>query len=319
MEYRFLGKTELRVSVLCLGTMQFGWTTDEDPSHAVLDAFVEAGGNFIDTANIYSSWSSDSHPGKSEEIIGRWIEQRGNRTKVILATKVQGRMWEGPDGAGLSRAHIMKAVEGSLARLKTDYIDLYQTHDTDPATPHDETLDAMDTLVKQGKVRHIGCSNYLTKDLGEALAVSRNTGSVRFESLQPYYNLADNSECTPNLLALCEEEQIGIIPYSPLAMGFLTGKYQRGGELPPSARASTVKKTFLNERGFRILDRVTTIATVREVTPATVALAWLLNNPAITSPIIGANTLSQLNESLPAGTFKLAAEEATSLSEVAGQ
>jgi len=318
MEYRRLGTTDLEISVLCLGTMQFGWTANEDTSDAILDAFLDAGGNFIDTANIYSAWSSDSYAGKTEEIIGRWIEARGNRENIILATKVHARMWDGPDGEGLSRAHILKAVEGSLARLKTDYIDLYQTHDTDPGIPHAETLDAMDTLVKQGKVRHVGCSNYLAKDLREALTASRNSNAVRFECLQPYYNLADNSECSPDLLTLCGEEQIAVIPYSPLAMGFLTGKYQRGAELPPSARTASVKRRFLNDRGFGILDRVTAIATARGVPPATVALGWLLNNPVITSPIIGASALSQLSEIRPAGTFRLTPDEARTLTEVAG-
>ncbi len=174
MEYRRLGKTDLQVSVLCLGTMQFGWTADEDTSHAILDAFVDAGGNFIDTANVYSRWSADSYAGKSEEIIGRWMEARGNRKDIILATKVHARMWDGPDGAGLSRAHILKAVEGSLTRLKTDHIDLYQTHDTDSAIAHEETLGAMDILVKQGKIRFAGCSNYAANDLRQALSASHN-------------------------------------------------------------------------------------------------------------------------------------------------
>jgi len=319
VEYRVLGKTDLKVSILCLGTMQFGWTADENTSHAILDAFVDAGGNFIDTANVYSRWSPDSYAGKSEEIIGRWLERRGNRNNIILATKVHARMWDGPDGDGLSRAHILKAVDGSLARLKTDYIDLYQTHDTDPAIAHEETLGAMDTLVTQGKVRCAGCSNYAAKDLKQALSASRNEGVIRLESLQPYYNLADNSECGPDLLELCQKEQIGIMPYSPLAMGFLTGKYKQGETLPDSIRIETVKKKFLNPRGFEILNEVLAVATDRHVPPATVALAWLLSNPAITSPIIGANTLDQLAESIPAGMFKLTDEEVQRLSTVAGQ
>ncbi len=319
MEYRRLGKTSLKVSVLCLGTMQFGWTADEDTSHAILDAFVNDGGNFIDTANVYSRWSPDSYAGKSEEIIGHWLERRGNRKNIILATKVHARMWDGPDGEGLSQAHILKAVDGSLTRLKTDYIDLYQTHDTDSAITHEETLNAMNTLVKQGKVRFPGCSNYAAKDLGASLIASRKAKTVRFESLQPYYNLADNSECSPDLLALCEKEQIGIVPYSPLAMGFLTGKYKQGEPVPASKRNEPVKKKFLNPRGFEILNEVLTVATDRNVPPATVALAWLLSNPVITSPIIGANTIEQLAESLPAGTFRLTDEEVQRLSTVAGK
>ena len=305
MEYRPLGRSNLRVSVLCLGTMQFGWTADERTSHAILDAFVEAGGTFIDTADIYSQWSPDSYSGKSEEIIGRWINDRKNRTSIVLATKVHGRMWDGPDGAGLSRAHIIKAVEGSLTRLQTDSIDLYQTHSTDPATPHEETLGAMDTLIEQGKVRFIGCSNYMAGDLRQALSASRAEGVARFESLQPYYNLADHSECGPDLLSLCRDEQVGVIPYSPLAMGFLTGKYRRGEPLPASSRLERVKRTFLHSKGFALLDAVLSVAKDHHVPPATVALAWLLSDPVITSPIIGANTLDQLAESLPAGTFRL--------------
>lgn len=219
MEYRKLGRTGLKVSELCLGTMQWGWTASEEAGWAVMDAFVEAGGNFIDTADIYSRWAEGNPGGVSEEIIGRWMKARGNRRHIVLATKVRGRMWDGPNGEGLSRGHIMTAVEDSLRRLQTDYIDLYQTHAFDPDTPIDETLRALDDLVRQGKVRYIGCSNYPAWRLAKALWTSDKLGLARYDSIQPHYNIAYRAEFERELKPLCEEEGIGVIPYSPLAGG----------------------------------------------------------------------------------------------------
>ena len=229
MEYRRLGRTGLKVSELCLGTMQWGWTADEAAAFAVMDAFVEGGGNFIDTADVYSRWVQGNPGGVSEEIIGRWMKARGNRQDVVLATKARGRMWEGPNGEGLSRAHLMRAIDDSLRRLQTDYIDLYQTHADDRETPFDETLRALDDMVRAGKVRYIGASNIQAWRLSGALWTSEKHGLARYDSLQPHYNLAHRAEFERELMPLCKDQGIGVIPYSPLAAGFLTGKYQRGG------------------------------------------------------------------------------------------
>ncbi len=226
MNYRRLGRTGLKVSELCLGTMQFGWTADEAAAFQVMDAFVEAGGNFIDTADVYSRWVEGNPGGVSEQIIGRWLQARGNRGAIVLATKARGRMWPGPNGEGLSRGHLIRACEDSLRRLGTDFIDLYQTHAFDAEAPIDETLRALDDLVRSGKVRYVGCSNYPAWRLAKALWASDKLGLARYDSLQPHYNLAHRAEFERELKPLCEEEGIGVIPYSPLAAGFLTGKYR---------------------------------------------------------------------------------------------
>lgn len=314
MEYRKLGRTGLKVSELCLGTMQFGWTADEPTSWAVMDAFVEAGGNFIDTADIYSRWAPGNPGGVAEEIIGRWMKERGNRRQIVLATKVRGVMWPGPNGEGLSRAHIMAAVEDSLRRLQTDYIDLYQTHWFDADTPIEETLRALDDLVRQGKVRYIGASNYPAWRLMKALWTSDKLGLARYDSLQPHYNLAYRAEFERELKPLCEEEGIGVIPYSPLAGGFLTGKYRRGEPPPESVRASGIQRRYFNDRGFAVLEAAERVAQARGKTVAQVALAWLLTQPVITAPIIGANSVEQLQESLGAAGLRLSGEEMEALS-----
>jgi aryl-alcohol dehydrogenase-like predicted oxidoreductase len=241
MNYRNLGRTGLKVSELCLGTMQWGWTADEKTSWQVMDAFVEAGGNFIDTADIYSNWAPNNPGGVSEEIIGRWMKARNNRHQMVVATKVRGRMWEGPNGEGLSRVHILKACEDSLRRLQTDYIDLYQAHWYDAETPIEETMDAFDTLVRQGKVRYVGCSNYPAWRLMEALWASDKHHLVRYDSLQPHYNLAHRAEYERELKEVCLRFGLGVIPYSPLAGGFLTGKYTRDSAAD-SARAESIKR-----------------------------------------------------------------------------
>jgi aryl-alcohol dehydrogenase-like predicted oxidoreductase len=308
MQYRKLGRTGLKVSALCLGTMQFGWTADEEASFRVLDAFAEAGGNFIDTADVYSFWVEGNPGGVSESIIGRWMKARGNRDEMIVATKVRGRMWEGPDGEGLSRAHIMRAVEDSLRRLDVEAIDLYQTHSYDQDTPIDETLRAMDDLVRQGKVRYIGASNLPAWMLVESLWYADRDGTVRYVSLQPRYSLVHREEFERELMPVCEKYNIGVIPYSPLGGGFLTGKYARDRE-PDSVRLEKVKSRFFNERGWRILDAVRAVAQELETVPAAVSLAWQLANPAITAPIIGANSPEQLQESLAALEITLSAEQ----------
>jgi aryl-alcohol dehydrogenase-like predicted oxidoreductase len=315
MNYRRLGRTGLKVSELCLGTMQFGWTTDAHNGFAVMDAFVEAGGNFIDTADVYSRWSEGNPGGVAEQIIGRWMAARGNREQMVLATKVRGRMWDGPNGEGLSRLHILRACEESLRRLQTDHIDLYQSHFFDADTPIDETMRAFDDLVRAGKVRYAGCSNYPAWRLTKALWASDKLGLARYDSLQPHYNLAHRAEFERELKPLCEEEGLGVIPYSPLAGGFLTGKYRRD-HIPDSARASRIRERYLDDRGFTILERLNDIARSRSLTPAQTALAWLLSQPVVTAPIIGANTVEQLTESLGAAGVRLAPAEIAALDEV---
>jgi aryl-alcohol dehydrogenase-like predicted oxidoreductase len=314
MEYRRLGRTGLKVSELCLGTMQWGWTADEETSYGVMDAFMEAGGNFIDTADVYSRWIEGNPGGVSEEIIGRWMKARGNRQDVVLATKVRGRMWDGPNGEGLSRGHIMRAVDDSLRRLQTDYIDLYQTHSDDRNTPLDETLRALDDLVRAGKVRYIGASNYQAWRLCGALWTSEKHSIARFDSLQPHYNLANRAEFERELMPLCENQGVGVIPYSPLAAGFLTGKYRRD-KPAEGARAEGIKTRYFNDRGWCIVDKLDEVAQGRGMTMSQVALAWLLSQPVITSPIIGANSVEQLRESLGACGVKLSQEEMDALNE----
>lgn len=297
MEYRRLGRSGLKVSELCLGTMQWGWSADEATSHQVMDAFVETGGNFIDTADVYTRWVEGNPGGVSEEIIGRWMKSRNNRRNVILATKVRGRMWEGPNGEGLSRSHIIQACDDSLRRLQTDYIDLYQTHRPDPDTPIDETMLALNDLVRAGKVRYIGCSNYPAWRLARSLWESDRLGIARYDSLQPNYSLMHRAEFERELKELCEEQQIGVIPYSPLAAGFLTGKYRRGQPIPNSVRAEGLKRYF-NEKGWKVIDTLDEVGKEQGLTVAQTALAWLLTQPVITSPIIGANSVDQLKDSL---------------------
>lgn len=315
MEYRKLGRTGLKVSALCLGTMQFGWTADEPRSVDVMDAFVAAGGNFIDTADVYSRWHPGNPGGVSEEIIGRWMHARGNRRQVVLATKVRGRMWESPNGEGLSRAHIIQACEDSLRRLQTDWIDLYQTHWYDAETPIEETLRALDDLVRAGKVRYIGCSNYPAWRLTTALWQSDKLGLARYDALQPHYSLVHRAEFERELADLCREQQIGVIPYSPLAGGFLTGKYRKDQPLPDSARVGGVRR-YLTERNWTLLDAMDGIARTHGKAMSQVALAWQLMQPVITAPIIGANSVEQLNDSLGAVGFQLTGDEVKQLNEL---
>ncbi len=316
MRYRNLGRTGLKISELCLGTMQFGWTTDEENAFAIMDAFLEAGGNFLDTADVYSNWAAGNPGGVAETIIGKWVRQRGNRHEIILATKVRGRMWEGPNGEGLSRAHIMKAIDDSLRRLDTDYIDLYQSHSFDPDTPIEETLRALDDLVHQGKVRYLGCSNYPAWRLCRALWTSDRVGLARYDSLQPHYNLVHRAEFERELLPLCQDQRLGVIPYSPLGGGFLTGKYRKEGPLPKSARAHEIVNRYFSDKNFTLLERLETLGKKRSKTILQMALGWLLTNPMLTSPIIGANTVEQLRESLGAAGLRLSQEEMTTLDEL---
>jgi aryl-alcohol dehydrogenase-like predicted oxidoreductase len=312
---RKLGRTGLKVSALCLGGNTFGWTTDQAASEAVLDAYLEAGGNFIDTADVYARWAPGNKGGESETALGVWMAARRNRQAVIIATKVCGPMGAGPNDAGLSRQHIMDGVEASLRRLQTDYIDLYQAHWDDTDTPLEETLRAFDDLVRQGKVRYLGASNHVAWRLTRALWESDRHGYVRYECLQPKYNLVIRDEYERELEPLCLEQNIAVIPYSSLASGFLSGKYHRGGALPDTARAAGVQKTYMNERGFAVLAAVEKVAAGVGATPAQVALSWLAHRPGITAPIASATSVTQLKEIAAAIDLRLDAETTAALAQ----
>ena len=310
MEHRQLGSTKLNVSTICLGTMQFGWTADEKLSHEIMNAAVDLGCNFLDTADIYSSWFSGNKGGESETIIGNWLASGTvNREKIVIATKVRGKMGNGPRNEGLSRAHILEAVEASLNRLQTDYIDLYQVHWPDDNVLVDETLQALDDIVRQGKVRFVGCSNYSAKQLTGALESSDLNGIVRFDSIQPHYNYVHRAEFERELMPLCSEQQIGVIPYSPLGGGFLTGKYRQDTALPDSARSSGIQRRYMNQTGWRALEELEAIGESYEATISQMAIAWLLANETVTSAIIGANSLVQLNETAHGATIRLTTED----------
>lgn len=302
MAKRKLGNSGLEVSPLALGGNVFGWTANEATSFKLLDAFVDFGFNFIDTADVYSKFAPGNKGGESETIVGKWLKRSGARSKVIIATKVGMEM--GPDKKGLSKAYILRAVEDSLKRLQTDYIDLYQSHTDDPQTPLEETLNAFSELIKQGKVRAIGASNYSAERLSEALHVSRERGYPRYESLQPLYNLCDRYEYEAKLEPICEAEGLGVIPYFSLASGFLTGKYRSENDLSNRARGRMVKK-YLNERGFRILNALDELAKRLHSTPARISLAWLIARPSVTAPIASATSLEQLNDLFEATKLKL--------------
>jgi aryl-alcohol dehydrogenase-like predicted oxidoreductase len=316
MEYRNLGRTGLKVSALCMGTMQFGWSVDEADTQRILSRAYEAGINFIDTADIYSKWVEGNPGGVAEEYIGRWLKQaKVPRDRLVIATKVRGEMGEGPNDAGLSRVHIMQAVEASLRRMQTDYIDLYQTHWSDESTPIEETLSAMDDLVRQGKVRYIGASNYKAWELMQALWISDKYNLVRYDSLQPHYNLIERAEFEAELRDVCKTYGLGVIPYSPLAGGFLTGKYRKGKPLPNSRRAQGLRHA-MTEKNFALIDKMNEIGKVHNATVSQMALAWLLADPFITCPIIGATSLEQLDENLSALDVKLTGEEKQLLDEL---
>jgi aryl-alcohol dehydrogenase-like predicted oxidoreductase len=291
--------------------MQFGWWVGEEESRAVLDAYAEAGGNFIDTADVYPILAEGSprSGSVSEQILGRWLKDRGNRGQMIIATKVLGRVGPGPNDQGLSRQHILDAVEASLRRLQVDYIDLYQAHDDDVTVPLEETLAAFDSLVQRGLVRYLGCSNYRAWRLMKALCLSRQRGYADYGSVQPPYNLVERADFERELQPLCVEEGIGAIPYSPLAKGFLTGKYRRDQPLPESIRSGGVERRYMHERGWRILDAVDRVAREHDATSAQVSLAWLLQRPAVVAPIVGANSPEQLRELLRAAELALSADD----------
>ncbi len=316
MEFRRLGRTGLKVSTICLGTMQFGWSADEATAHTIMSRAVALGCNFFDTANVYSRWVEGNNGGVSEQIIGNWLAagyvRRGD---IVIATKVRGQMGDGPNDQGLSRGHIITAVENSLRRLQTEYIDLYQVHWPDEETPLDETLSALTDLVRVGKVRYIGCSNYPAWLLTKSLWVSDVRNLVRFDSLQPHYNLVHRAEFERELQPLCLDQGIGVIPYSPLASGFLTGKYRRDTPLPDSKRAEGVRSRYMNEQGFTAVDRLEAIGKSHNATIAQMAIAWVLANTAVTSAIIGANSIEQLEDTMRGAEISLTPEQKAALDE----
>ena len=283
----------------------FGWTVDEPTGFRILDAFVAAGFNLIDTADTYSVWPEGHQGGESETLIGRWLEESGRRNDVLIATKVGMDM--GPRGKGLAPEHIRHSVDASLLRLKTDRIDLYQAHLDDPSTPLDKTLETFASLVEEGKVRAIGASNYEAPRLEEALAISQERGLPRFESLQPRYNLIDREEFETRLEPVCRAAGLGVLTYSSLASGFLTGKYRTGADVGKSPRGARAVSR-LNDRGLRILTALDEVASNLDSSPATVALAWLMARPSVTAPIASATSLEQLDQLLRVGELPLDAD-----------
>ncbi len=302
MNLRKLGNSGLEVSSLAFGGNVFGWTVDEPASFRLLDAFVATGCNFIDTADVYSKWVPGNKGGESETILGNWLKRSGKRRQVVIATKVGMEM--GPAQKGLSRSYILRAVEDSLRRLQTDYIDLYQSHVDDTSVPLAETLETYAELVKQGKVRAIGASNYKADRLGEALRTSKQHGFPAYQSLQPNYNLYDREEFESGPETVCRENGLGVIPYFPLASGFLTGKYRSEADLAASKRGQFVKK-YLNDRGLKILRALDELSRELRSTPARISLAWLMARPSITAPIASATSLDQLNDLIGAAELRL--------------
>jgi aryl-alcohol dehydrogenase-like predicted oxidoreductase len=302
MKKRKLGNSGLEIAPLAFGGNVFGWTADEPTSFRLLDAFVAAGCNLIDTADVYSTWVPGNKGGESETVLGKWMKASGNRGKVLIATKVGKEM--GPDRKGLSKSYILRAAEDSLRRLRTDCIDLYQSHEDDPETPLEETMEAYAQLVRQGKVRAIGASNYTAGRLKEALEVSTRYGYPSYQCLQPLYNLYDRAEYEKELEPLCLEKGVGVIPYSSLASGFLTGKYRSEKDLANRSRGESVKR-YLNDRGFRLLGALDQVAAQYHSVPAVVSLAWLIARPGVTAPIASATSLDQLTDLIEATKLEL--------------
>lgn len=303
IELKKIGRTDLKVAPLAFGGNVFGWTADEKTSFALLDRFVEEGFNLIDTADVYSRWAGKG--GESETIIGKWLQARKCREKVVIATKVGMDMGE---GAGLKKKYILKAAQQSLRRLRTDYIDLYQSHRDDLSTPVDETLEAYAVLTEQKKVRYIGASNFTAQRLREALAASAKSGLPRYECLQPHYNLCEREGFENELALLCLSESISVIPYYSLAAGFLTGKYRSENDIAISVRGKGASR-YLNERGKKILAALDVVASECQSKPAAVAIAWLLSRPAVTAPIASATDTRQLADLFTGARLQLSREQ----------
>jgi aryl-alcohol dehydrogenase-like predicted oxidoreductase len=315
MQHRQLGRSGISIAPLCFGGNVFGWTADKERSFALLDAFLAQGFNFIDTADVYSRWAPGHEGGESETIIGEWLAARGNREKVVVATKVGSEM--GPGMKGLAKTRIREAVDASLRRLRTDYIDLYQSHYDDPDAPVEETLEAYAALIREGKVRAIGASNFTVERLRESLAASARLGLPRYETLQPEYNLCERERFEREFAPLCEQEEIGVIPYFSLAAGFLTGKYRSEADLQGRARAARAGR-YLNERGMRILAALDEAAAELDANPAQVAIAWLMTRPTIAAPIASATSLAQLDDLVAATRLALPPETIAKLDAASG-
>ena len=303
MQKRHLGKSSLEVAPLMLGGNVFGWTSDEKASFAVLDAFVDAGFDFVDTANIYSHWAPGHTGGESETVIGKWFTQSGKRAKVVLATKVGGPMGSDPAQKGLKKAYILRSVEDSLRRLQTDYIDLYQSHFDDLSTPVEEPLEAYASLIQAGKVRYIGASNFTPERLQASL---RAHDLPHYVSLQPLYNLMERAGFEKELGPLCEREGLGVVPYFSLASGFLTGKYRDETDLSKSRRGEGARK-YLNPKGLGVLAALDEVGARHQAEPASIALAWLLSRPVVTAPISSASRVDQLPALLKGAQLTLSA------------
>ena len=303
MKLRKLGNAPFEVSPLCLGTNVFGWTIDEATSHALLDAWVDAGMNFIDTADMYSRWVPGHTGGESETVIGNWLKKSGKRDRIVLATKVGKDMGDGK--VGLKPAYIRRAVEDSLRRLRTDVIDLYQSHDDDSNTPMEETLAAYGNLIDAGKVRAIGASNFSATRLRQALDIAERNGLPRYESLQPLFNLYDRAPFEDELEDLCVQRDVGVLNFYGLAAGFLTGKYRSEADADKSARGSGAITKYLNARGLKILAALDEVAAECHATPGQVALAWQIARPSITAPIASATSRRQLDELIGAAALRL--------------
>lgn len=316
MDRRVLNKTGMKVSEICLGTMQFGWTTDEENSIKIMNKAYDAGMNFWDTANVYSRWSEKSYAGKTEEIIGRWLKNTGNRDDIILATKVRGKMGDSPNDEGLSRRHIQNQIDASLKRLQTKWVDLYQTHSYDSDVSQFETLSVLNDLIHDRKVNAIGTSNYPAWALTESFWVAKNKDLIPFTTFQPFYNIVSRKHFEEERQEVCKRYSISVIPYSPLAAGFLTGKYKKDAELPESDRAKGVKSRFMNDKGWLILDAITEVANSHGCKPLNVALSWMLRQPTIVSPIIGANSVEQLEEILLTSDITLKDDDMKKLNDI---
>ena len=312
MQKRKLGRSDLQVSPLAFGGNVFGWTADEATSFRLLDRFVDEGFNFIDTADMYSKWVPGNKGGESETIIGKWLKKSGKRGKVVIATKLGMEM--APDKKGLAPAYINNAVKDSLKRLQTDYIDLYQSHTDDAQTPLADTLGAYDKLIKAGKVRAIGASNYSAERFEESLAVSEKNKLPRYESMQPNYNLIDRADYEAKMQDVCVKNEIGVISYFSLASGFLTGKYRSEADLAKGPRGQMVKK-YLNDKGFKVLAALDSVAKESSSTPGRVALAWVMAQPGIAAPIASATSLPQLEDLFAATRLKLDAASLRRLDE----
>lgn len=310
MEKRNLGSTGIQVYPFALGGNVFGWTVQKSGAFEILDEYTRSGFNLIDTADTYSAWVRGNKGGESETIIGEWLKKRNKRKDVVIATKVGKPM--GPGKSGLSRKYIRQAIEDSLKRLQTDYIDLYQSHDDDPHTPMEETLGTFTDLIKEGKIKAIGASNFTALRLGMALEVSRANGYARYETLQPPYNLYDRS-FEKDLQPLCVKEGIGVISYYALASGFLTGKYRSEKDLEKSARGQGVRK-YLDAKGKKILSALDEVSAKYHCSPASIALAWLMTRPAVVAPIASATNLDQLRDLIKAVEINLDAESIRTLS-----